>query len=207
MVNFGYIPSVMDGTEYIFEKDKSRDYPEEYSYIKYLSPILNQGQYPICAPCSISAYLNWKENIKTGETIDNGIRVFDIYNSKTTDGDGMTFKDAFKYLRHHGVKSNAGELRIGGYARVNNLNDIKAAIFTNGPCVGALPVFGEIFPDTFWLRSNGIQQGGHAISLVGYTQDGLIMRNSWGTGYGTNGYILIPNSDIGYLMEVWTIFG
>jgi|WetSurSiteA1Bulk_404760.scaffolds.fasta_scaffold07791_3 C1A family cysteine protease len=36
------------------------------------------------------------------------------------------------------------------------------------------------YPDTI--------RGGHAVAMVGYTQDRFIIRNSWGTGWGDKGY-------------------
>jgi hypothetical protein len=31
-------------------------------------------------------------------------------------------------------------------------------------------------------------RGGHAVAIVGYTRTGFIVRNSWGTGWGDNGF-------------------
>ena len=31
-------------------------------------------------------------------------------------------------------------------------------------------------------------RGGHAVSVVGYTADRFIVRNSWGTGWGDKGF-------------------
>lgn len=43
--------------------------------------------------------------------------------------------------------------------------------------LGRLDVYGEPFPEC-----------GHACALVGYTKDRFIVRNSWGPGWGDNGY-------------------
>ena len=32
------------------------------------------------------------------------------------------------------------------------------------------------------------RRGGHAVSIVGYTQDRFIVRNSWGTSWGDKGF-------------------
>lgn len=34
--------------------------------------------------------------------------------------------------------------------------------------------------------------GGHAVTMVGYTKDYYIVRNSWGTGWGDKGYFYMP---------------
>ena len=31
-------------------------------------------------------------------------------------------------------------------------------------------------------------RGGHAVTVVGYTSDRFIIRNSWGTGWGDDGF-------------------
>lgn len=38
------------------------------------------------------------------------------------------------------------------------------------------------------MWTNGIFDGGHAVTIVGYNKDGFIIKNSWGTGWGDAGY-------------------
>lgn len=38
---------------------------------------------------------------------------------------------------------------------------------------------------------NGISDGGHAVTIVGYNEDGFIIKNSWGSGWGDRGYAII----------------
>ncbi len=45
---------------------------------------------------------------------------------------------------------------------------------------------------------------GHAVAIVGYTRDGFIIQNSWGTGWGEGGFALLPYED--YMLhatDVW----
>ena len=208
MKNYGFRPSVIDGTEHSIQLPKSLDLPASYSYEDVLPPVIDQGSDPICVPCSASAYLNWRENLVDGEPRDNKINLFEIYSAKRGDGEGMTFKEAFRYLRHHGVSSKKGVLTIGEYALLRNILEIKYAILANGPCFGALPVYGD--GPHFWRKeesANGTLLGYHAISLVGYTEDSLIIRNSWGRGFGDNGYTLIKYGELGKMLEAWSIVG
>lgn len=207
MTNFGYIKSTLDGTEYDYTPNKSLAIPDSYSYLGNLPKVIDQGAYSICVPCSVSAFLNWREGIKDGDTKDIDVRLFDIYDSKTTEGEGMTFKDALHYLKHHGVRTDLGNTKIQSYAMVKSNRGLRCAIFENGPCIAALPVYGEDYgynPE-FWKKTNGTLQGGHAIAVVGYTPEGFIIRNSWGRAFGENGYTLLKNEDFRYFMEVWTI--
>ena len=204
-VKFGFAPSKMDGTEHVFGNGTEQTtVPKSYSYRKYLPGVLNQGRESICVPCSISAFLNWRENLSTGSKKDNRIDYHEIYDIRTNDGDGMTFKEAFHYLRHHGVSSKAGNLKIKEYALIRNAIDLRTAIVMNGPCVGALPVYSD--RPEFWDRWPGDSfYGYHAISIVGYNVEGFVIRNSWGTSFGSNGYTVLKYEDFNKLLEVWTI--
>ncbi len=204
-VKFGFAPSKMDGTEHVFGSGTEQTtVPKSYSYRKYLPGVLNQGRESICVPCSISAFLNWRENLSTGSKKDNRIDYHEIYNIRTNGGDGMTFKEAFHYLRHHGVSSRAGNLKIKEYALIRNAIDLRTAIVMNGPCVGALPVYSD--RPEFWDRWPGDSfYGYHAISIVGYNVEGFVIRNSWGTSFGSNGYTVLKYEDFNKLLEVWTI--
>lgn len=204
MVVLGFRPTELDGSEHVFSANESLNLPSAYSYRKYLPRIIDQGARPICVPCSVSTFLNWRENLSDGSKSNNGIDYEEIYSSKEVEAEGMTFKEAFSYLRHHGVSSKKGNLMINEYAMVRSLLQLKYALVMNGPCFGALPVYNNR-PD-FWNKYQGDKlQGYHAIAIVGYDEEGFIIRNSWGTSFGDKGYTKIQNNEFGKLMEIWTI--
>ena len=206
MFNSGFIPSVIDGNEQIFREPKNMGLPKEYSYKKYLPKVLNQGSDPICVPCSLSANINWRLNLRKGKPKDNEIALYDIFKSRTIEGEGMTFKDAFKYLMETGVETKEGNYKIGSYAMVNSILAIKFAVVANGPCVGVLPVYNADSADEFWNEKYGEFLGYHAVSIVGYDENGIIIRNSWGSSYGSDGYTLVKNKDLNKFKEIWTIY-
>lgn len=204
MVNYGMMPSVIDGSEDIFDVPKNIGLPKQFSYKKYLPEVLNQGANPICVPCSLSAYINWDINLKDGIENDNKIRVFDIYDNRGHNESGMTFKEALKYLQKEGVKTAKGNYQINRYAKVNSTMALKYALILNGPCVGGLPVYDSTATE-FWKRVNVELEGLHAVCIVGYNDDGFIIRNSWGSCYGEDGYSFITNEDANKFTEIWTI--
>ncbi len=59
----------------------------------------------------------------------------------------------------------------------------------------------------YWMiprRKAGPGDGGHAFAIVGYNQDGFIMHNSWGTGWGTKGRAVLPYEDwLDHAMDCW----
>ena len=200
----GCIPSKMDGSERIFNVEEEVTLPSYYSYVDTLPSVLDQGSEQICVPCTVSSYLNWRENLRVGSIKDNGVSLYEIYRSRTNNGEGMTYKDALSYLRKKGVKSDVGRLYIKQYGRVMSSMMLKYAIIMNGPCFGALPVFSE--RDKFWKKTYGdIFMGYHAIAIVGYDEEGFIIRNSWGDNFGDSGYVTIPYNDFNELLEIWTV--
>ena len=54
------------------------------------------------------------------------------------------------------------------------------------------------------IRRQGPADSGHAIAIVGYTHQGFIIQNSWGKGWGKDGFALLPYED--YMLhacDVW----
>ena len=206
-MNYGFVPSKIDGTELLFKEEKGMKLPEKYSYKKFLPEVINQGNKPICVPCSVSAYINWNKNLDSGKNeFDNKVNLDQIFKSRTVGGDdGMSFKDAFKFLRHEGVDTIDGKYKIGRYAKIGSEIQLKQALVMNGPCVGGLPVYDDAAWE-FWKKGNGDSfLGGHAVSIVGYNEKGFIIRNSWGRSYAEKGYVLLPYDDILSFTELWTI--
>ena len=206
-MNYGFVPSKMDGTETKFKKIRDFEIPIEYSYKKYLPSVIDQGNKPICVPCSLSAYINWVINTDTGENkVDNEVNLQEIFDSSSVkSSEGMTFKDGLKFLKHEGVSTKEGVETIDRYAAIGSMICLKQALILNGPCVGALPVYDSRVIE-FWDSAYGDYEGGHAVAIVGYNEDGFIIRNSWGRSYGDNGYSIIPYDDFNKFMEIWTIY-
>jgi C1A family cysteine protease len=54
------------------------------------------------------------------------------------------------------------------------------------------------------ISRRGRADAGHAIVLVGYTQQGFIIQNSWGKGWGAKGFALLPYEDfLIHVTDVW----
>jgi hypothetical protein len=206
MKSFGFIPSKITPDTVKFQAPKSMMLPKKYTYRPFLSPITNQGDDPYCIPHSIATWLNWRENTKTGSKVDNHIRYSDIYYSKKVQGEGMTYQEAFDYLKKKGVKTDKGVMKISSVGFVSSTTLLKAVLIANGPCFGALPVY-DTDTDYFWKRTGSPIQGWHSITIVGWNEEGYIIRNSWGVSFGDRGYITLPYSDVNSFREIWTILG
>jgi hypothetical protein len=89
----------------------------------------------------------------------------------------------------------ASQLKIASYFNLSArpFAELKEWIATQGPIVTRLDV------DRTWDRASdtngqldtyqaGTARGGHAVAIVGYKRESLIVRNSWGTGWGDRGF-------------------
>lgn len=97
-------------------------------------------------------------------------------------------KDARSYYRQ------AAALRILGYYNLGkNIEAWKRWISTTGPILAAINV-DRTFQNATTTKGDLERydvytlMGGHAICICGYTKDRIIIRNSWGTSWGDNGY-------------------
>lgn len=147
--------------------------------------------------------------------------VFTTRPSTFIEADGTSLKAALDIARNYGVVVDAVLPFKGGllYAGDENSFYLTAAqrkiasyinlgrdpmqwrswIATNGPVLTRLDV------DETWYHATSTKgrlatyvppagPAGHAVAMVGYTPDGFIVRNSWGTGWGDNGFAYASNA-------------
>lgn len=97
-----------------------------------------------------------------------------------------------------------------------NLNTIKATLAAGNPIIFGFTVYESFESNT--VTTTGIMPmpsegeetlGGHAVMAVGYDDETqmIIVRNSWGTSWGQNGYFMMPFDFItnpNYCDDFWT---
>jgi Papain family cysteine protease len=92
---------------------------------------------------------------------------------------------------------NGRTVRIPAYTTLGNVEDQKNWIDTVGPLVVGFDVYSDFFGwsgTTPYVKAPGATlQGGHIMVVVGYDDNAQcwIVKNSWGTNYGNNGWYLI----------------
>lgn len=105
------------------------------------------------------------------------------------------------------------------YLRVDhNLYNIRVCLAEGHPISFGMMLFESFMSD--YVTNTGIVPmpdlskegsiGGHAVMLVGYddTKQQFIVRNSWGTGWGDNGYFYLPYQYVNtanLTADYWTI--
>lgn len=101
-------------------------------------------------------------------------------------------------------------LKISGFETLTNKPaQIKEWVATKGPVCACFVVFDDFFNyrSGVYRHVSGNQAGGHCVSIVGYN-DSLgcwICKNSWGTGWGENGFFQIAYGQCS--IETWRNHG
>jgi len=80
-----------------------------------------------------------------------------------------------------------------------DINALKQAL-QSGPLATDLDVYADfmLYSSGVYKHTTGDDLGGHAVSIVGYddNKQALIIRNSWGTGWGENGFAYVSYDDV-----------
>jgi len=110
--------------------------------------------------------------------------------------------------------ADAVKYKISEYHRVTSLTLLKATLFANQPVVVGIDVYESFESDA--VATTGVVPmpvadeqllGGHAVLAVGYddTKKQVIVRNSWGAGWGDKGYFYLPYDYFAtHVSDMWT---
>lgn len=196
MAALGYLPTP-DITKYpIFYGSSLPEstVPESYR-LKDIGEVLDQGNKGSCVSCSIFEMYSFY-CLSHGKQVDIDYEyLYDRRKDKSLDG--MSPGEGFEILREEG--------KIEVFSRIPNIEYLKQAVIANGPAMIAMIVRDQGRLD-FWNGSE-TQPIGHAVAVVGYTDDGeIIIKNSWGYSYGESGLWYLPGNEFNSVVrEAWTI--
>lgn len=215
------IKSPVDNRDWkYFDFIKAYNFPEALDYRNLMFNVRDQGSQGSCVAMSGAAMKDYQE------IIDSGLAEYMspqfIYNNREDiNEEGMYMRDLMKILSNLGdcreslwpygklakpdetAYKDAIQFKIKGYAQVNSIEDLKQALYENGPCVFAVPVYN--YGNRMWKqRSGDYFLGGHAMTFVGYNSEGFIVRNSWGSDWNDDGFTIFPYEDWELQWEVWS---
>jgi hypothetical protein len=97
----------------------------------------------------------------------------------------------------------------------STLSSMKTYISTVGPMTACFTIYEDFYyyytggVYTYHENTSGDVIGGHCVQIIGYddAQKCWIAKNSWGTGWGENGYFRIAYGSAGIDAEMWGIDG
>lgn len=129
-------------------------------------------------------------------------------------GDGMLANQAMDYARDTGLADEgcfpytarnqdcrlcqdwpSRVSRIHEWVGFTGVSNMKQALADGGPFQATMLVYGDFFEYAggVYTHTYGSLEGAHAVTIVGYDDKGgyWIAKNSWGTGWGENGWFRI----------------
>jgi len=197
-----------------------QDFPKTLDLRSNLFGVRDQGYQGSCAAMSASTCKDWQERLDS-EITEYTSPQFIYYNREDRSSEGMYMRDLMKIMKNQGVclesmhkygnkkkptvkaYTAAEDFVIENYAQISTMNGLKAALYRNGPCIIAVPVYN--YGPHIWHQEPGQDMlGGHAMTIVGYTEAGYIIRNSWGNAWEGNGHVVFPYEHWGEQWEVWS---
>jgi len=93
---------------------------------------------------------------------------------------------------------NVTQFQSSNCFKLNSVADMQAEIVTNGPIQSGYTVYSDFYnynSGVYIYDGTSPSEGGHAIRIIGWgTDSGVdywLVANSWGTGFGIDGYFKI----------------
>jgi C1A family cysteine protease len=203
------------------------------------TPILDQGSMGSCAAHAAVAVFEWLQKAKTskffqgsrmfiykeardldGSTGDVGTYLRSVASVMANEGvppeaiwqysSNLLNTEPTAAVKTEAIKAHADSYwRLDGNTQNETINNIKAAVATNGlPVMFGCTVYNSIFntgSDGMIPAPGGSVAGGHAMAIMGYddAKQRFLIKNSWGVGWGANGYgWLLYSNDI---TDCWLI--
>lgn len=98
--------------------------------------------------------------------------------------------------------AEAAKYKAASWDRVNDTSQIKAALVNRKPVVAGIKVYQQLMnlsgSNSVYNTATGENQGGHAVTIVGYDDDryggAFKVINSWSQNWGDGGYFWMPYS-------------
>ena len=226
----GALSSPEDPNDFIFENIAQgpegyylSPIPEEFDLRFRARPSRDQGERGTCAAFVASSIKEIQENSDCGFN-EWMSPEFIYYHRDNKPTNGMWGRNVFQILQRIGsvpesmypyrkideampppeedLYEIAAQYRIANFARVTTADGLKRALLEMGPCYLQSPLYSN--RPEFWRAKPGEKNnGGHAVTVVGYNKNGFILKNSWGPEWNGDGYIVFPYEEWGLHMECW----
>lgn len=203
---------------------------KECDYRGDMLPVVEQGPVGSCAAQTGASIKEWQEYVETG--VNSKKSAHFLYDNRSENAPGMYPRDLMKIIAKKGIPEEkewpyrsskqlgekilkipervsklAYKNRTKKYYRVTTIKSIEDALDKHGPLLIAVPVYHLGMKMWKPQYSNQPMSGGHAMTVVGYIKDGiedrLIIRNSWGSSWGDNGYTYMPYDEVFRAWEFW----
>lgn len=222
---FGAIPSSKDFRDYKIAASLVQRTVLPESYILTPTKIKNQGIHLTCVAHALASLVEFYNLQETGYNYTFSTE-FIYGCRKDTDylGEGMQLRDGLKVLQKYGdvlyselpgnttvqtarkkvckdfdtLVSKAAPNKINTYYKITSLDEIKYSILQNNPVPAVMKWHKDasVKKDGIYHYSSNEIKNYHAVLIIGWDKDYLIIQNSWGKLWGKDGLFYVPLNKI-----------
>ncbi|XP_019871022.1 procathepsin L [Aethina tumida] len=197
----------------LFQSRKAAPSSIDWRATGAVTPVKNQKSCGSCWSFSATGSLEGQNQIKNGKLVSlseqNLVDCSSSYGNAGCNGGLMDL--AFEYVRDHGINSEADYpyegvngkcrfdssnivLKATGYGKIkkDDEDDLIEAIGTIGPISVAIDAtsFLQFYSSGIFTDSTCSKHSlNHGVLAVGYTEDTIIVKNSWASSWGESGYV------------------
>lgn len=217
--SYGAIQSSPDIRDYTLLASNVSDLPT--TYINSPTKIKSQGSHSTCVAYTLSSLIEF-HNLKETQIYTRFSTDF-IYGCRFDSdyfGEGMSLRDGLKVIQKYGdvkyslfpgntnvpkafskVHQNFETLRLEAYPnrittyyKIKSLDELKYALYHDGPVAASMRWYSESSVDKNGIYHYNLSNGyfGHAVLIVGWDENNLIVQNSWGITFGKKGLFYVP---------------
>jgi len=219
---FGAKKSPVDVRDYTLERPVTAPlYPKEFILqMREIKNQGTVGSCVAHSLAEVAEYHNFKQ-LQNDDKMSVGFIYGDRRNS-TNKGSGMYTREALSNMRKYGttkyedfpynketpeiislfndnydeLKDKAYPNRFSTYFKLNSDDDIKYALMNYGPVVFAMNWHNDIRMGFDGVIITGQDPsdvaGGHCMVIYGWNENGWLIQNSWGKGWGKEGTAVLP---------------
>lgn len=180
-----------------------------------VTPVKDQGGCGSCGAFATVATMEGRYKVKTGTEKD--LSEWYLFNKA---GGGCYFGSSFPGLLSAAKMGTPSEeccpylispiqicpnyqdtlITASSTKEIRTNNQAKSWIASKGPIMTGMEVYADFFSvdsEEVYKHTSGDFQGNHAICIVGFDQQGWIVKNSWGTWWGNQGFCKIGYNQCG----------
>lgn len=210
----GCSPCKTDVRDYRLKSDTAEKLPEKF--LLPMGKVKNQWAKQTCVAHAMASLMEYHYMKDTHQYLPFSTEfIYGNRTEDTPSGEGMYIRDGLKIAQKVGdvpesimpgnhsyktakhntdvckvsFKELAQQNRITAYYKIHTVEEAKYAIYHHGAVITGIKLYDRYLLDrksVFYQKPDG-KYTGHAVLIIGWTPEYLILQNSWGTLWGENG--------------------